>query len=160
MAKQQVSYGAWPSPITAEDLVAGASIPTDLWAEGGRTWWSQTRPDEGGRIQVVRREPDGSVHDVLPAGWNARTRVHEYGGGAWWVHDGVVFATSWTDQRLYRATGGGDPLALTPEPAEHHGLRYADGRVTPDGGTIVCVRQAHHGDDVRNEIVALAADAL
>jgi dipeptidyl aminopeptidase/acylaminoacyl peptidase len=160
MAKQQVSYGAWPSPISADDLVAGASIPTDLWAEGGFTWWSQTRPDEGGRIQVVRRDPDGSVHDVLPAGWNARTRVHEYGGGAWWVHDSVVFATSWTDQRLYRAAPGADPLALTPEPAEPQGLRYADGRVTPDGHTIVCVREAHHGHEVRNEIVALAADAL
>jgi dipeptidyl aminopeptidase/acylaminoacyl peptidase len=160
MAKQQVSYGAWPSPISAKDLVAGASIPTDLWAEAGRTWWSQTRPDEGGRIQVVRRDPDGSVHDVLPAGWNARTRVHEYGGGAWWVHDGVVFATSWTDQRLYRAAPGAEPLALTPEPAEPHALRYADGRVTPDGRTIVCVREAHVGHDVRNEIVAMAADAL
>jgi dipeptidyl aminopeptidase/acylaminoacyl peptidase len=160
MAKQQVSYGAWPSPISAGDLVAGALIPTDLWAEGGVTWWSQTRPDEGGRIQVVRRDADGSVHDVLPPGWNARTRVHEYGGGAWWVHDGVVFAVSWSDQRLYRAEPGADPIALTPEPAEAMGLRYADGRVTPDGRTIVCVREAHDGHDVRNEIVALAADAL
>src|SRR6476659_5895268 len=106
MPKHQVQYGAWPSPITAADLVAGASLPTDVWAEDGVTWWSQTRPDEGGRIQVVRRDPDGSVHDLLPAGWNARTRVHEYGGGAWWVHAGVVFATSWADQRLYRAEAG------------------------------------------------------
>ncbi|MDQ1425266.1 MAG: hypothetical protein QOD72_2764 [Acidimicrobiaceae bacterium] len=114
----------------------------------------------GGRIQVVRRDADGSVHDVLPPGWNARTREHEYGGGAWWVHGGVVFAASWADQRLYRAEPVGDPVALTPEPSEPMGLRYAVGRVTPDGRTIVCVSEAHDGHEVRNEIVAMAADTL
>lgn len=167
--RQQLPYGSWPSPIDANALVSGASTPTDTWVEAGATWWSQTRPDQGGRIQVVRRDPDGSVHDALPDGWNARTRVHEYGGGAWWVHGGSVFTASWGDQRLYRAGPGAAPVALTPEPVVQHGFRYADGRVTPDGRTVVCVREDHTpapGDDpgpvaperVRNEIVALAAD--
>lgn len=166
--RAQLPYGAWPSPIHPEALVSGASTPTDVWAESGTTWWSQTRPDQGGRIQVVRRDPDGGVSDVLPDGWNARTRVHEYGGAAWWVHDGRVFATSWTDQRLYRCDPGGEPVPLTPRPCVPHGFRYADGRVTPDGRTVICVREDHtpppgEGDGavppalVRNEIVALDA---
>ena len=160
MSKQQLPYGSWPSPIHATALVAGASMPTDTWAEAGTTWWSQTRPDQGGRIQVVRRDPDGSLHDALPDGWNTRSRVHEYGGGAWWVHAGAVFAASWTDQRLYRTDPGREPAALTPEPPFPSGFRFSDGRVSPDGSTVICVREDHttHGTaQVRNEIVALAA---
>jgi dipeptidyl aminopeptidase/acylaminoacyl peptidase len=159
-------YGSWPSPIPAELLVAGAARPTDVAAEGGITWWSQSRPSEGGREQLVRRDPDGSLHDLLPDGWSARTRAHEYGGAAWWVAGGVVFFACWADQRLYRIDpGAGRPEPITPEPAAPQALRYADGRVTPDGAFVVCVRESHPaagdvGDDpgqVRNEIVAVSS---
>ena len=151
-------YGSWPSPIAAELLVAGASQLTDVWAEAGVTWWSQTRPDEGGRTQIVRRDPDGTVRDLLPDGWNARTQVHEYGGAAWWVQGGVVFFSSWSDQRLYRLGPDDDsPVPLTPD-APGRSLRYADGRLTPDGSTVVCVRERHDPDGVHNELVAVPAD--
>jgi dipeptidyl aminopeptidase/acylaminoacyl peptidase len=154
-------YGSWPSPVTAELLVAGASTPSDVRAAGGVTWWSESRPEEAGRIQLVRRDADGTTTDLLPDGLSARTRVHEYGGGAWWVHGETVFFAAWHDQRLYRLEPGGGPVPITPEPPEHHGWRYADGTVTPDGRWIVCVREVHDGatpSDVRNQIVALAAD--
>ncbi len=160
---QELSYGSWPSPIDAAQLVTGSSAPAEVWAQNGITWWSQTRPDQGGRIQLIRRaagpEP-GDLSDVLPPDGNARTRVHEYGGGAWWVHDGVVFAASWADQRLYRIEPGGSPVAITPEPATPHALRYADGRLTPDGRFVVCVRERHADTDattVFNELVAFPA---
>lgn len=153
----KIAYGSWPSPIPAEMLVEGAALPSDVHAENGLVWWSQSRPDQGGRQQVVRREIDGSVVDALPDGFNARTRVHEYGGAAWWVHDGVVFANSWEDQRVYRSEPGGRVAALTPEPSVAHGYRHADGVVTPRGDTVVCVRETHDGGDVRNEIVAFPA---
>ncbi len=156
----QLPYGSWPSPLQAADLVSGTSTPVDLHAEAGTVWWSQTRPDQGGRVQLVRRDPDGTLVDVLP-GESVRTRVHEYGGAAWWVHRGVVFACRWADQRLCRVEPDGAVRPITPEPARRHALRYADGRLTPDGGTVVCVRERHTGEaatDVRNELVALAAD--
>lgn len=153
-----VPYGAWPSPVDARDLVTGASQPVDVWAGAGVTWWSQTRPDQGGRQQVVRRGSDGAVHDPLPEEWNARTRVHEYGGAAWWVHDGVIFSVDWNDQRLYRAESGRAPVPITPLPATPAALRYTDGRLTPEGAICVCVRESHAGDEVRNEIVAIAAN--
>ncbi len=152
-----VPYGAWPSPIEARDLVTGASRPTATWAEAGLTWWSQSRPDQGGRQQIVCRTASGEVHDVLPESWNARTAVHEYGGGAWWVHQGVIFTVDWADQRLYRAEPGAAPVPITPVPAVPRSLRYADGRITPDGATCVCVRESHQDGEVRNEIVAFDA---
>jgi dipeptidyl aminopeptidase/acylaminoacyl peptidase len=155
-------FGSWPSIVSAHDVVGGASVPTAVQAGNGIVWWSETRPAESGREAIVRCDGDGTLHDVLPAGFNARTRVHEYGGGAWWVHDETVFAASWDDQRLYRLEPGHEPVAITPEPATPHSWRYADGRVTPDGRWVVCVRERHEGPDVatdvHNEIVALPTD--
>ncbi len=99
---------------------------------------------------------------MLEAKANARTAVHEYGGGAWWVRDGVVWYAEWTDQRLYRRDPDtGRATALTPEPEAPRGDRYADGDVSPDGNWIVCVRERHPQNgavvDVRNEVVQMAA---
>jgi hypothetical protein len=161
-------YGSWPSPITAAQVVAAGSTPTGVWAEGDTTWWSETRPAEGGREQIVRLDPDGTTSDVMPPGFDVRTRVHEYGGGAWWVHDGTVFAVHAVDQRLYRvgAPTPADPapaaVPITPEPPAPQSLRYADGVVTADGRWVVCVRERHEGPDpatdVHNELVAVPTD--
>jgi len=154
----RLPYGSWPSPIAPELLVSGAATPSDVWAHDGVTWWSQSRPQEGGRTQIVRRDRDGSVHEVLPDGWNARTQVHEYGGAAWWVQGETVFFTAWADQRLYRLGPDDDaPVPLTPA-APDRSLRYTDGRVTPDATTVVCVRERHDADGVSNELVAVPVD--
>lgn len=155
---QVAPYGSWRSPITPELVVAGAVRLGDVQVAGGTTWWSEARPQEGGRVQVVRLEPGGEPVDVLPDGWSARTRVHEYGGAAWWVDGPTLYVTSWDDQRLYRLDPGARPVALTPVPDEPHALRYADGRVTPDGRWVVCVRERHDDGAVVNEIVAVPTD--
>ena len=158
----QLPYGAWPSIVSAADVVGGASVPTAVRARHGIVWWSETRPHESGREAIVRCDADGTKHEVTPAGFNVRTRVHEYGGGAWWVHDETVFATSWDDQRIYRFDAGHEPVAVTPEPPSPHAWRYADGDVSPDGRWVVCVRERHEGPDaatdVHNEVVAVASD--
>jgi dipeptidyl aminopeptidase/acylaminoacyl peptidase len=151
-------YGTWPSEIDA-DLVAGASGRSfglvDLAA--GRLRWTESRTYEDGRTVVVEGLPDGRTVDLVPRRTNARTRVHEYGGGAVWFHGETVFFSEFEDSRLYRADGGG-PRPITPEPAEPNALRYADGRVTPDGATVFCVRERHEGGEVHNELVSLPAD--
>src|SRR4051812_50017842 len=78
----QVPYGSWPTPITSALVVRAAARLGEVVVDGDDVWWSESRPGEGGRSAVVRRRADGTVTDVLPAPWNARTRVHEYGGGA------------------------------------------------------------------------------
>ncbi len=156
--------GAWPSIVSAADVVAGASVPTAVAARDGTVWWSETRPQQSGRETVVRRTPDGVVTDALPEAWNARTAVHEYGGGAWWVHGDTLFATRWDDQRIYRVDADAQPVPITPEPPTPFGWRYADGDVTPDGAWVVCVRERHEGPDVatqvHNEIVAVPTDGV
>ena len=161
---QVVPFGAWPSPVTAESLVAGAAGISEVIADPVQPWllwWAESRPDEGGRTAVMRGDMrrDESV-EVTPAGANVRTRVHEYGGGAWWPHDGSLFYVEFSDQRLRRLdTPGAEPVLATAEPPEPGAWRYADGRVTPDGRWCVCVRERHDtGGEPVNELVAVAAD--
>src|SRR5450755_2825320 len=81
--KPDVPFGAWPSPITSADVARSGlrlSFPTII---GGDVWWQEMRPDEGGRSTVVCQAAGGKQTELLPAPWNARTRVHEYGGLAY-----------------------------------------------------------------------------
>src|SRR5205085_7753438 len=97
--------------------------------------------------------------DSIPQGFNARTKVHEYGGASYWVHGDTVFFSNFSDQRLYRVDADGEPAAITPDTQGRY--RYADGVVTADGATIVCVRERHEGEtsaDVVNELVAMPTD--
>src|SRR5947207_13445634 len=84
-------YGSWKSPITSDVIVAGTIGLGEIALDGEDTYWVESRPSEGGRSVIVRRTPDGSVADVTPPGFNARTTVHEYGGGAYMVDAGVVY---------------------------------------------------------------------
>jgi dipeptidyl aminopeptidase/acylaminoacyl peptidase len=155
MARDVRPFGSWSTPITAARVVEAAVRLGGLRAEGGNLWWLELRPQEGGRSALVRRQADGTVDDLLPPPWNVRTAVHEYGGGAMWVHGGVAWFTNWADQRLYRLEPGHAPVAITPEPPAPRAWRYADGDVSPDGEWIVCVRERHDDDGVTNEIVRL-----
>ena len=152
-------FGSWPTPVTSELVVRAARVVTRVALDGDDVWWSEGRPEEGGRNAVLRRTTDGTVTEVVGAPWNARTAVHEYGGGAWWVAGGVLWFTEWTTQRLHRVGPDGGPVALTPEPAVPRGVRYADGDVSPDGSTLLCVREEHPagGGEAVNTIVRLDA---
>jgi dipeptidyl aminopeptidase/acylaminoacyl peptidase len=155
-----LAYGSWPTPITSQLVVAAAVRLSEVRVDGADVVWSEGRPAEGGRTQLVRLAADGTSTELLPADRNARTAVHEYGGAAWWIRDGVTWFTDWADQRLYRLAPGGDPEPVTAEPATPRADRYADGDFDPDGTTIVCVRERHAGPaatDVRNEIVRIHA---
>jgi dipeptidyl aminopeptidase/acylaminoacyl peptidase len=156
-------YGSWPTPIDSELVVAASVRLSEVRVDGSAVVWSEGRPAEGGRTQLVRLAEDDTTTDLLPDGYDARTAVHEYGGAAWWVRDSVTWFVNWADQRLYRLAPGGTPQPLTPAPDVPRGDRYADGDLSRDGATIVCIRE-HHVEDggpaqVRNEIVQLAAAA-
>lgn len=131
------------------------------WLEAGSTWWLEGRATEGGRVVLVKVDPGGEPVDVTPAGFNVRTGVHEYGGGAYCVHRGTVFCSNFDDQRLYRVDPGGTPTAITPAVHDKR-HRYADGRVTPDGTLWLGVRERHSASglsaDVVNELVAVPTD--
>ena len=147
---QSRPYGTWPSQISAELVASSGGIRvSDVHIDGARVRWSESHPREGGRFAVV----DSTGAELTPPGANARTRVHEYGGGAVWYHGDDVFHSEFTDSRLYR-----NGVAITPEPPAEHSLRYADGTVSPDGKTVVCVRERHEDGEVFNELVSLPPD--
>jgi dipeptidyl aminopeptidase/acylaminoacyl peptidase len=153
-------YGSWSSPIEAATVArAGRRLGAAAIADDGAVWWAEGRPDEGGRVVLMRRAPGGETEAVTPAGTNVRTRVHEYGGGAWClVEADLVVFVDFADQRLYRQRLGSEPVAISPQPATSGALHYADMRPTPDGAGVVCVRETHGEGEPVNEIVSLSLD--
>ncbi len=138
--RQRVApYGGWRSPITADLIVAGVVGLSQLKLDGKDLYWIEQRPTEGGRYVIVHRRPDGETRDLTPANFNARTRVHEYGGGAYVVAGGTVWFSNDRDQRLYRQDGGGAPRAITPT----GDIRYADAIVDRTHRRLICVREDH-----------------
>ncbi len=151
------------SPVTSDLIVSQTIGLGGPLLDGADLYWLESRPTEGGRNVVVKYGPDGGNVDVNPAPFNARTRVHEYGGGAVIVKDGALIFSNYADQRLYRAAPGSTPQPITAAGS----LRYADGVVDEahagDGGRLICVREDHgeaalasnHGDAV-NTIAAVS----
>ncbi|HWN70350.1 MAG TPA: prolyl oligopeptidase family serine peptidase [Haliangium sp.] len=162
MPAQRAPHGSWKSPITSPLITATGVGLSEVWIAGDDVYWREGRPLEQGRGVVVRasmRAPDLQAGDVTPAGHDVRTRVHEYGGGSYLVHDRTVFFSGLADHRLHRQDPGQAPRPITPAPETTAGLRYADGRATADGRLIVCVRERHvAGREPYNEIVAISTD--
>ncbi|HXG94290.1 MAG TPA: S9 family peptidase [Blastocatellia bacterium] len=157
MSGQQIKpFGSWKSPITSDLIVAGTiglSEPTVL---DNDIYWIESRPSEGGRCVIVRRAPDGETIDVTPAPFNARTAVHEYGGGAYIIHDGTIYFSNFSDQRIYR-----QELSSEPEPVTlTEKLRYADFVIDAQRNRIISVREDHRTGtrDTINTIVSIRLD--
>ncbi|MET9951313.1 prolyl oligopeptidase family serine peptidase [Streptomyces sp. NPDC006339] len=164
------AYGSWPSPIDAALAAAHDGRPEFLGVVGDEVWWTAPRPAEGGRRALMRRRPDGTEEPVLPAPWNVRSRVIEYGGQPWAGTvraDGsalVVFCHH-PDQRLYvyepDAADGAGPRPLTPVSTVGDGLRWADPVLRPERGEVWCVLEEFTGPaptDVRRVIAAVPLD--
>ncbi|MGI9149300.1 MAG: S9 family peptidase [Chloroflexota bacterium] len=153
-------YGGWRSPITAASIAAGGVSLGSADIVGDDVYWLEGKPLEAGRIVLVRHASDNTRQELTPKPMSVRTRVHEYGGGAYVVSRSSVFFANFADQRLYRQEIGAGPEPITPEPAIVGGLRYADAQLTPDDRLLVCVREVHasQGPEATNEVVVLAAD--
>ncbi len=150
-------YGSWKSPITADLIVGGSVGLSQPQLDGSDIYWLELRPTEGGRNVVVKCSATRTFTDITPRPFNARTRVHEYGGGDYMVNNGVVYFTNFADQRLYKQVGPGDPEALTPVAD----MRYADTCLDHTRGRLICVREDHtvQNAEAVNTIVALSMDA-
>jgi len=144
MATVTAPYGEWPSPIDVAD-VAGKQIGLAFpGIDETGVWWQETRPAQGGRLAVVCQGADGVRRELLPMPWNARTRVHEYGGTSYLpVPAGFIFA-NFADQRLYlMAPGAPDPVPMTAAPTAALADRFADFVLSPSGNEVWCVRERH-----------------
>jgi len=150
------SYGCWKSLITSELIAARTVHPFRVLSEGESIYWSEMHPEEAGRYTIVRCAPDGNIEDLLPQPFNARNRVHEYGGASYLVNNGLIFFSNFADQRLYRLQPGGNPSPITPQVD----LRYADGVVDNQRNCLVCIREDHTASDreVINTVVSVDLD--
>src|SRR5260370_32957796 len=97
-------YGSWLSPVTSDLVVSESTRLGQATLQGQATYWIEGRPAEGGRNVIVKRDASGAITDLIPAPFNARTRVHEYDGGDYVVDGSTVYFSNFTDQRLYRVT--------------------------------------------------------
>jgi dipeptidyl aminopeptidase/acylaminoacyl peptidase len=151
-ARTVAPYGSWKSPITAESLVANAVGLEQITLDGDVTYWIELRPSEGGRSVIVRRDAQGKTADITPQPFNARTRVHEYGGRSYAVHGDTIYFANFADQRICRVTPGTEPEPITPEGA----MRYGDFVVDEQRKRLLCVREDHGASD-REAVNTLAS---
>lgn len=159
MSPTRAPFGSWRSPFRAAEVSAGTIAFGGIQATPAGVYWLEYRPQESGRGVVVRRDPSGAVQDSTPTGFNVRTRVHEYGGGAFAVWRDVLVFTNFEDQRLYRQDRATAPRAITAAASPPAGLRYADMRFTADGRMLVCVEEVHASAATPvNRIVVVPSD--
>ena len=160
-------YGSWASPITSDLIVASSIGLGEILVDGRDVYWIEMRPQEQGRTVVVRLSHDSQPEEVTPAipangqsAFNVRSRVHEYGGGAYLVDDGVVYFCNDADQRLYRQERGAAPVPITEAAAKPRGLRHADGVMDRTRKRMVWVCEDHTTGAAQpvNALVDISAD--
>ncbi|MEV4939354.1 prolyl oligopeptidase family serine peptidase [Streptomyces zaomyceticus] len=170
MATTTAAYGSWPSPVDAALAAAHDGRPEYLGVVGDELWWTAPRPAEGGRRALVRRRADGTEESLLPAPWNVRSRVIEYGGLPWAAvarpaGGPLSVFCHFPDQRLYAyepdAAPGAEPRPLTPVSGIGGGLRWVDPVIHLDRGEVWCVLEEFTGPaptDVRRVLAAVPLD--
>src|SRR6185295_12596448 len=154
MSERRVApYGSWESPITSDLIVSGSVGLGQPLLDGDDIYWIEMRPGEGGRSVIVKRGANGQIVDLTPAGFNARTRVHEYGGGDYAVSQGNVYFLNFSDQQIYVQKSGGPPQAITATPM----MRYADAVVDVRRRRLICIREDHTADsEAVNSLVSVS----
>ena len=158
-------YGTWTSPISAQTVAAQGLRLGFVALDGDDIYWLEGRPHEGGRNVLVKRSADGAIADVTPRDHNVRSRVHEYGGGAYVVSNGVVYYSNFVDQRIYRIAGSRGAKtprdADPPEPITPEGnWFYADAAIDERRQRLICVREDHskEGHEPVTTLVSIPLD--
>jgi dipeptidyl aminopeptidase/acylaminoacyl peptidase len=148
-------YGSWKSPITAESAASTTTL-TEIAVHKGAIYWREHHPEQEARFTVMKRAVDGRITELTLSPFNVRTTVHEYGGGSYVVDEGGLYFSNFSDQRIYKLDGEGQPRPVTPKV----NMRYADGIIDHRLGRMICVREDHSSSDQQaaNTIVSLSLD--
>ena len=150
-------FGAWASPFKIERLTDRVVFLTEARGRDGVRWWLEGRPDEAGRQVLIRRETDGTQVRLTPEGFNARSRVHEYGGAASLISGDLVVVSDFATGRLNRVVAPERVEPLTPERA----WRYSDVIHDETRNRLIAVREDHEDATVashgewNNDVVAI-----
>src|SRR5262245_48820846 len=149
---EQKGFGTWPSPISAQAVATQGVRLGSVAVDGDDIYWLERRPNEGGRGVIVRRIVDGRHKELTPQGFNVRTRVHEYGGGAYIVAGGDVYFSNFADQRVYRV--GGSAITSSSQ------CFYADFSFDSRRRRLIAVREDHsrQGREAETTLVGIPLD--
>ncbi|KAG2178747.1 hypothetical protein INT43_001593 [Umbelopsis isabellina] len=151
-------FGSWTSPITADSLSKQSALKFDLKIQydksSGKVYWTSAAGQEGGKVQIFSRNADGSgkVNEILPAGYNCRTQVHEYGGSAYSVKNNVVYFSNFSDKRLYKIDLA-NPSDIIPIVPENPLLRYGDMSIDEQQRFLVCIREEHFENETPKDVI-------
>ena len=154
-APAEAPYGSWRSPVPLELVAEGfVRLAEPRW-DGDAITWLEGRAEDGGRQTLVRWTREG-VRDVSPVGLNVRTRVHEYGGGAYLAAGDLVVVSDFATGRLMRVGPDRSVTPLTPAGR----WRYADACLDASRKRLICVREDHtrEGREAVNTLVAVPLD--
>ena len=151
---RKAPFGSWESPISAADVAGGSHpVQTGRYVRD-QIWWSELRSSEGGRYSVRTTGANGEPVDILPAPWNARSRVHEYGGGAWTTTPtGSLVFVEFSDQRIYLLDERSEPKPLTPPSA---GVNF--GELSVRGDSVLAIQETYVGAQLTRHIVSIPLD--
>lgn len=160
-AKKTASYGTWTSPITAEQISSGSKTKLNMLIDGKQTYYVETRPNNQGRSTIVRMDQTGALFDMTPPDFNVRTFVHEYGGGAFTVNKGIIYASSGSDSAIYIISPEKAPVRLTEGQkkieykgeTQPSGTRFADLHATSKG--LIAVGEHHEPGKAVENFLAL-----
>lgn len=143
-------YGTWPSTFSALDAAAASRDFAELKRCAHGLLWSQFDPADARTTLWLWRH--GEARCLTPAGFSLRSRVHEYGGGAFCpTAEGVAFVNE-ADQQLHLQGIDGEPRPLT----RHLGSRYGDLQFDTRAQALLAVEERHGGEAVRNRLVSIA----
>ena len=145
---EEVPFVDWEPAITPEEVFSDIIGLNEIHVLGKRTYWVEMRPVERGRCVVVLRDEDGVVRDITPQGFNVRTRVHEYGGGAYTVYKDTIYFVNFDDQRIYyQSKDNAEAVPLTTITNEDGSLgKYAALTASPDGTKLLFVYEKEYSD--------------
>ena len=152
--KQKAAFGSWKSPITTDLMLSDSVGLGEIGVYNNDLYWIEMRPQEKGRYVVVKQTVDGTQTDFISEKYNARTRVHEYGGGSYLVTEkGLVFV-NFKDQKLYLKNLNDEYTQL----ANKEACRYADMIYDAKYDRLICIREDHtdNGKEAINTIVSIS----
>jgi len=146
---KKATYGTWPSTITT-DLIVSDNISIDEARQSADTlYYIERRPQENGRCVIVKITADETV-DILPAPFSARSRVHEYGGGSYCIHNNTVFFVNDSDQDIYRVQ---EQQITRITYAEDR--RFTDFCYHSNLNQLIAICETHKNNTVSNSIVSI-----
>ena len=157
MNKPQVAaFGSWKSPITSDLIVSKTIGIGSIVLDRQNIFWLEKRPQEQGRNLIVGHFPERGTEDITPSPFSVRSKIHEYGGGAFTIEQNTIYFSNYADGRIYQQVIGTKPYPVTAKAKR----RYGDIVVDRNRNRLICVCEDHTRTDVepQNSIIAIAID--